>query len=159
MNWSHKETTEKNINEKETKLKRILAEKKKIMSDFEERLSSKDIIYSSQLQSLEQSLKYIFHLAKEDNFSQYDKKDREAFIELYRMFEPNYVKLLEDIETGEKLTVQEKLYCILRDMNKDDTTIQRMFCWSDEALRKTRSRAINKLKKDKRTKVIADKIC
>lgn len=52
------------------------------MSDFEELLSSKDIIYSSQLQSLEQSLKYIFHLAKEDNFSQYDKKDREAFIEL-----------------------------------------------------------------------------
>lgn len=150
---------EKTINEKEAKIKRILAEKKKIMSDFEDRLSSKDIIYSSQLQSLEQSLKYIFHLAKEDNFSQYDKKDREAFIELYRMFEPNFVKRLENIETGVNLTVQEKIYCILRDMNKDDLTIQKMFCWSDEALRKTRSRAINKLKQDKYAKYIVDKIC
>jgi len=149
---------EKTINEKETKLKKILAEKKKAILDFEERLSLKDSIYSSQLKTLEHSIQYIFHLAKEDNFSQYDKKDREAFIELYRMFEPNYVKLLEDIETGEKLTVQEKLYCILRNMNKDDATIQRMFCWSDEALRKTKSRAINKLKKDKYAKVITDKI-
>jgi len=149
---------EKTINEKETKLKKILAEKKKAILDFEERLSLKDSIYSSQLKTLEHSIQYIFHLAKEDNFSQYDKKDREAFIELYRMFEPNYVKLLEDIETGEKLTVQEKLYCILRNMNKDDATIQRMFSWSDEALRKTKSRAINKLKKDKYAKVITDKI-
>lgn len=149
---------EKTIKEKEAKLKNIIAEKKRIMADFEERLSSKDIIYFSKLKSLEQSLQYIFHLAKEDNFSQYDKKDREMFIELYRMFEPDYVKRLEDVADDAKLTVQEKLYCILRNMNKDDDTIQRMFCWSDEALRKTRSRAINKLKKGGKQIGVADKI-
>lgn len=148
----------KTLKEKELQLKKILSEKKVILRKFERELSSKDVSYTSQLKTLETSLQFIFHLAKEDNFSQYNKKEREVFIELYRMFEPGYVACLDEVEPDSKLTTQEKLYCILRHMKKSDDTIKRMFCWSDEALRKTRSRALNKLRKGDRQTSVADKI-
>lgn len=153
-----KNDNEITLKEKEAKLRKILIEKKMAIQKFERQLSSKDRTYTSELHTLEQSLRYIFHLANEDNFSQYGKKDREAFIEIYRMFEPAYVEELECLSNDLKLTVQEKLYCVFRNMNKNDETIQRMFCWSDDALRKTKSRAINKLKMNKGTYHIVDKI-
>lgn len=153
-----KKDNEKTLIEKKKQIEKILQTKRNSIAKLEKQLSIKDENLSSQVDKMENSIRLIFHLAKGDNFSQYDNKERENFIELYRVFDPNYIEKLDALNTTAKLTIQEKMYCILRHMNKSNESIQQMFCWSDEALRKTRSRAFNKLKNSIYTNDLADKI-
>lgn len=94
---------------------------------------------------------------RNENISQLNKSERESLIECYRVIDMTFVHRIEKFE-GSKLTIQEKLFCVLRNMGKDENIIKYMLGLSDEAYRKTRSRALNKLRNDKETIDIADKI-
>lgn len=155
-----KDDSEKSVMDKTEELKDIISEKQMAINKLNSRLSvSKEELngYSTRLDEIEQGLHYFYSVMCDQNISQLNKIERESLIECYRIIDVAFVHRIEGLE-GCKLTIQEKLYCVLRNMGKDENAIKYMLGLSDEAYRKTRSRALNKLRCDVNTIDIADKI-
>lgn len=155
-----KEDGDKTVKEKTEALKTIISEKQAAITELSGKLSvSKDELkdYLSRFEEIEHGLHYLYSVMRNENISQLNKSERESLIECYRVIDMTFVHRIEKLE-GSKLTIQEKLFCVLRNMGKDENIIKYMLGLSDEAYRKTRSRALNKLRNDKETIDIADKI-
>ena len=155
-----KEDGDKTVKEKTEALKTIISEKQAAITELSGKLSvSKDELkdYLSRFEEIEHGLHYLYSVMRNENISQLNKSERESLIECYRVIDMTFVHRIEQLE-GSKLTIQEKLFCVLRNMGKDENIIKYMLGLSDEAYRKTRSRALNKLRNDKETIDIADKI-
>lgn len=151
---------DKTIKEKTEQLQAIVNDKQAAINKLMSRLSvSEDEIngYSARLDNIEHGLYYLYRAMRNDNISQLNKAGREAVIECYRVIDAAFVHRIEDV-AGSKLTIQEKLFCVLRNMGKDSEDIKSMLCLSDEAYRKTRSRTLSKLSGDSKLVDIADKI-
>lgn len=155
-----KDDSEKSVREKTEVLKTIIDEKQSAINELNSKLSvSKGELkdYLSRFEEIELGLHYLYCVMRNENISQLNKSERESLIECYRVIDVAFVHRIEKLE-GSKLTIQEKLFCVLRNMGKDENMIKYMLGLSDEAYRKTRSRALNKLRNDKETIDIADKI-
>lgn len=155
-----KDDSEKSAKEKTDELESIIKDKQAAINKLMSKLSvSEDEInsYSARLDNIEHGLYYLYRAMRNDNISQLNKAGREAVIECYRVIDAAFVHRIEDV-AGSKLTIQEKLFCVLRNMGKDSEDIKSMLCLSDEAYRKTRSRTLSKLSGDSKLVDIADKI-
>ncbi len=155
-----KDDGEKSVKEKTEELKAVIDEKQAVINGLSGRLSvsRKELDnYSKRLDEIGRGLHYLYDVMRDGNISQQNKAEREAVIECYRVIDVVFVHSVESVSEP-KLTVQEKLFCILRNMGKDDVAVKSILGLSDEAYRKTRSRALNKLKSDAKLLGIVDKI-
>lgn len=150
----------KEIDERNESLKKILLKQKRNIKEIESKLSIslKEVTdKEKEFQHFEKGLQYLYYAMIDENISQLDKKEREDLISCYRIVDSSFVDSLNNL-SGESLTTQEKLYCIFRRMGKSVETIQTILQLSNDAIRKTHSRAINKLKNNDKRNSFVDKI-
>lgn len=74
---------------------------------------------------------------REENISQWGKKEQQCFVEYYSMLDSNYAKFIEDMYDG--LTYRQKVFLILWHMGKSDDKVMEIMAVSGENLRKIRS--------------------
>ncbi len=150
----------KSIEEKSHELNDIIKSKQNVIDNLNMKLtdvSGETIYYTSILQSTRRGLSTLFYIMRDEDVSQLGKKEREDFIACYKILDSVFLEKLDHLD-GNKLTIQEKLFCILYRMDKDSVKIKKILCVSDDAFRKTKSRTLKKLYTDTSMKLFCDKI-
>lgn len=150
----------KSIEEKSHELNDLIKSKQNIIERLNMKLtkvSDETAFNTSIVQSLRHGLSTLFYIMRDEDVSQLGKKDREDFIACYKIIDSDFIEKLEHLD-GNKLTVQEELFCILYRMDKDSVKIKKILRMSDDAFRKTKSRTLKKLYTDASMKHICDKM-
>jgi hypothetical protein len=150
----------KSIEEKSHELNDLIKSKQNIIERLNMKLtkvSDETAFNTSIVQSLRHGLSTLFYIMRDEDVSQLGKKDREDFIACYKIIDSDFIEKLEHLD-GNKLTVQEELFCILYRMDKDSIKIKKILRMSDDAFRKTKSRTLKKLYTDASMKHICDKM-
>ena len=155
-----KSDNSKSIEEKSHELNDIIKSKQNDIDILNMKLtnvSDETAYYTSVLQSTRRGLSTLFYIMRDEDVSQLGKKDREDFIDCYKILDSDFLEKLEHLN-GNKLTVQEELFCILYRMDKDSVKIKKILCMSDDAFRKTKSRTLRKLNIEESMKIFCDKM-
>ena len=113
--------------------------------------------FIKDLDSIQKGIQIFYYLMDGDDYKLTDNKDRNDFIACCRLLDESFVKHIEHLK-GERLTIQDELFCILHHLNKKPEEIQEFLGISKEALRKTKERTLIKLRKDPSFKKMADNI-
>jgi len=133
----------KSIEEKSHELNDIIKSKQNDINRLNMKLtnvSDETAYYTSTLQSVRHGLSTLFYIMRDEDVSQLGKKEREDFIICYKILDSVFLEKLDHLD-GNKLTVQEELFCILYRMDKDPA-----------------SRTLKKLYADASMKLFCDKI-